>query len=120
MSFPIILLPQKTGHLLLPSVDVRPSRPHGSSEASEKKRASIIPLSSCETDYRSQSKMVLVIPDLSSTTVSLDPHGSTSGAWLVESKSRHGQDVNSRITDVPANVLTNNSTKQQYDEFSGS
>lgn len=80
MSFPIILLPQRTGHLLLPSIEVRPS---------ENKRLSAVGLSSCETDYRNQGETVLVVPDLSSITISLDPHGSTSGAWLVESKSRH-------------------------------
>ena len=88
MRFPIILLPQRTGHLLLPSVDVEPSQPYDHRGADENKLSSALEISSYETDYRNQGESVLVIPNLSSTTVSLDPHGSTNGAWLVESRSR--------------------------------
>ncbi|KAI9836242.1 MAG: hypothetical protein M1819_001579 [Sarea resinae] len=42
----------------------------------------------CETHLASQADVVLVLPDLASTTVGLDPGGAGNTTWLVESKGR--------------------------------
>ena len=42
---------------------------------------------SCELDYQNVGESILVVPDLVSTTVALDPSG-PGGSWLVESQSR--------------------------------
>lgn len=39
-------------------------------------------------DFLDQAESILVIPDLSSSTVSLESSGPGGGAWLVESRSR--------------------------------
>lgn len=41
---------------------------------------------SSETDYRNQGDTILVVSDLSSTTVCLDPGSAADGAWLMESQ----------------------------------
>ena len=43
---------------------------------------------SYETDFQRQSETILVVSDLSSTTVSIDPCSTVARPWLVESKSR--------------------------------
>lgn len=43
---------------------------------------------SCEVDYQNQGESILVVPNLSRTTVSLDPEGGSGGAWLVEAQTR--------------------------------
>lgn len=83
-----MLLPQRVGRLLYPSVDIS-KLSEISDLARERKGSSKVPYVS-ETDYRNQGDTVLVVSNLSSTTVSLDPGNSISGAWLVESKSRPG------------------------------
>jgi len=42
----------------------------------------------CEVDYQSQGRSVLVVPRLSRTTVSLEAEAGGGGAWLVDSQSR--------------------------------
>lgn len=42
----------------------------------------------CETDYRNQADVMLVLPNLKSSTVGLDPVGPGGSAWLVESERR--------------------------------
>ncbi|KAL8949696.1 MAG: hypothetical protein Q9222_004217 [Ikaeria aurantiellina] len=79
-KFPIILLAQKVGHLLYPTIEVRILERSGQ-EAADKGIA-------CEVDYINQSDSILVIPDLSSSTVSLAANNAGGGAWLVDSKSR--------------------------------
>ena len=80
-TFAVLLVPQTTGRLLYPSVEIMPiPKAKGDKDDSEEES----PLSS-ETDYLSQSETILVVPNLASTTVSLDP---ANGAWLVESRSR--------------------------------
>jgi len=44
--------------------------------------------SSCEVDYLNQGESILVVPNLSRTTVSLEAEGANSGAWLVEAQTR--------------------------------
>ena len=82
------MLPQKTGHLLYPSVDVRiTTKPESNrgSKSTEDAPEDIIP---CELDYLDQGESVLIVPDLNSSTVSLESSGPGGGAWLVESRSR--------------------------------
>lgn len=74
-TFALLLLPQRTGQLILPSVEIRVVEDEdGSGDGDEV---------SCETDYRSQAETVEVVTGLESTTVSLD-----GGAWLLETKAR--------------------------------
>lgn len=80
VSFSLLLWPQRTGRLLLPSIDIRPTNDGAGEQAS--------PALSCETDYRDQSRTILVASDLSRTTVNLDPSGG-GGGWLIESQSRN-------------------------------
>ena len=90
-SFDVLLLPQRTGHLLLPSVSIHPNLPRPPSRDEGEATAAADSLISCETDYVNQAESVLVVPDLSSTTVSHDLGGSAGGAWCIESQSRNGQ-----------------------------
>lgn len=84
--FLLLLWPQKTGHLVLPSVEIQSLAPTHSEIGDQDVEARA--LISSELDYQSLGDAVLVVPDLISTTVSLDPSGS-GGGWLVESRSRH-------------------------------
>lgn len=82
-KFSLLLWPQKTGYLLLPALDTRTLvTEHDSSEGS----SAVEPVS-CELDFKNTGETVLVVPDLVSTTVSLDP-GGIGGGWLVESRSK--------------------------------
>ncbi|KAG6988538.1 hypothetical protein G7Y79_00071g097090 [Physcia stellaris] len=77
VTFALLLLPQRTGQLIIPSVEIRVvgnKDEDGDGEGDEL---------SCETDYRSQAETVEVGTGLESTTVSLD-----GGAWLLETKGR--------------------------------
>lgn len=87
ITFALLLLPQKTGHLPYPSLDIQPIIPRQSSEdnTGEKETETMI---SCEVDYREHAQTIYIVPGMSSTTVSLDPSGSIGGAWLVEAKGR--------------------------------
>lgn len=64
--FPILLIPLKSGNLLLPNVEVKQYIP---SQQHQQQIAGII---SSETDYRSNGESVLVLPDVRSTTVRID------------------------------------------------
>lgn len=83
--FAVLLWPQKTGHLVLPALEVHSLR------SSQKQSSDEAPLTqsaiSCELDYQNLGETILVVPDLISTTVSLDPRGN-GRSWLVESTSR--------------------------------
>ncbi|KAL6720132.1 hypothetical protein ACLMJK_002053 [Lecanora helva] len=82
--FPLILWPQKTGHLMLPSLEVHSLRP--SPDQSDEENTTVSEMS-CELDYQNAGESILVVPDLIQTTVSLDPSGH-GGAWLVDSRRR--------------------------------
>lgn len=85
MTIPLILWPQKTGSLLLPSVEIQslPISQERSQEDEEVADSSI----SCDVDYQSAGEAILVVPNLIGTTVSLEPSGA-GGGWLVESRSK--------------------------------
>lgn len=76
------------GHLMFPSIDIQPSPLprvlQSTGDRGDLAESSIV----CETDYHYQSESIMVVSDLSSTTVSIDPSSAEGGAWLVESKSR--------------------------------
>ncbi|WEW55874.1 hypothetical protein PRK78_001308 [Emydomyces testavorans] len=86
-SFPLMLLPQRSGHLLLPSVEVKtfvPQEPQLEPQLTFQRR----PVFS-EVDYRSHGVTVLVTPNLRKTTVSLEETGpSGSGPRLIDSEPR--------------------------------
>jgi hypothetical protein len=77
----LLLVPQTAGRLLYPSVEITPIW-KGQRDQDENVDE---PSLTFETDYLSQGETILVVPNLASTTVSLDPGN---GAWLVESRSR--------------------------------
>ena len=87
-SFAILLLPQRTGHLMFPSIDIRPLSSlrnlQQADDGGDLAQSSI----SYETDYQHYSETILVVSDLSRTTVGIDLNSTTGAAWLVESKSR--------------------------------
>ena len=73
---------------MFPSIDIHlspsPLMLHQTDDQEDSTESSI----SCETDYQHQSETILVVSDLYSTTVSIDPSSTVGGAWFVESKSR--------------------------------
>ncbi|KAL8687628.1 MAG: hypothetical protein Q9224_005096 [Gallowayella concinna] len=87
-KFPIILLPQKTGHLLYPSVEVRVSETHGQGARSDEVEEAADGAVECEMNYVEQSESILIIPNLHSSTMSLDYRNAGGEAWLLESKGR--------------------------------
>lgn len=100
LTFPLALLPQRTGHLLYPTIEIRalPNRPDnpdqrpsgGEIESRLPGEASSgdVPPLHCEMDYRNQGDVILVLPNLKSGTASLDPVGPGGSAWLVDSERR--------------------------------
>lgn len=73
---------------MFPSIDIHPSPLPRVSQQTDDREESAESSIICETDYRHQSETIMVVSDLSSTTVSIDPSSTVGGAWLVESKSR--------------------------------
>ena len=68
-----MLIPLKTGHMLLPNVDIRanikPRDDAPSTKASEQTTLN------CETDYLSYGESVVAIPDVMSSTVGIGDMG---------------------------------------------
>ncbi|GAD95031.1 hypothetical protein NFIA_013010 [Paecilomyces variotii No. 5] len=85
-SFPILLLPQRPGHVLLPGLDIKTfsAVAPASGVPSATTQRKLVP---CEVDYRNLGDTLLVLPDLKKTTVSLS-HSSGGGSWLVDSERR--------------------------------
>ncbi|KAJ5091696.1 hypothetical protein NUU61_006566 [Penicillium alfredii] len=94
--FTVLLLPQKSGHLLLPGLEIRTFVPSTSplspSSAAPEPPATGAPIHRhsipCEVDYRNHGETILVLPDLRKTTVSLAAAGGGGGSWLVDSERR--------------------------------
>lgn len=86
LTFPVTILPQRPGHLLLPTIEVKAS-------ILEKVESDVFPYKktdlSCEVDYKSHASSVLVVPNLRETTVALDSEGSSRRSWLVSSRDRN-------------------------------
>ena len=73
---------------MFPSIDIRPLPSPRNSQQTDDSGDLAEPSISYETDYQHHSETILVVPDLSSTTVGMDLSSTTGAAWLVESKSR--------------------------------
>lgn len=88
-TFPIMLLPQRAGHLLLPALDIKTFVSLSETMHSGAAGTFLLPRKQvpCEVDYHTHAETVLVLPDLKSTTVSLDG-GPGGGSRLVESERR--------------------------------
>ncbi|KAF1982161.1 hypothetical protein K402DRAFT_424748 [Aulographum hederae CBS 113979] len=90
-AFPVMLMPLRPGHLLLPTVEVRyaPARKRPQSQSSAWTAGAALDAKSsarekekeaqgeegevtCETDYQSVSETVLVVPSVKSTTIGLE------------------------------------------------
>ncbi len=102
LTFPLALLPQRAGYLLYPAVEIR-ALGHRPDRTDQRPSAGGVKLESrlggeasssdgsqlhCETDYRNHADVMLVLPNLKSSTISLDPVGPGGSAWLVESERR--------------------------------
>lgn len=85
MTFPILLLPQRAGHLLYPGLEIRPV------DDGSRGSSAHPPAISSELDYQNQGQSVLVVPNLRSTTVAFEPDGSGGVAPLVESQARRSE-----------------------------
>ena len=90
VSFPLLIVPQKMGHLLYPSVSITVPVCHDGSNKMGAHGDSDRPPHTSEVDYRNQGDSLLVISDLCSTTVGIDLEDAVTGAWLVNSQSRNG------------------------------
>jgi hypothetical protein len=82
--FPVLLIPQRAGNLLLPSVEVKCNTPDGNDGHTVLPKRQI----AYEVNYKSQAKSVLVIPNLCETTVSLDAEPAAGRSLLVDSRKR--------------------------------
>jgi trafficking protein particle complex subunit 10 len=102
LSFAVVLIPLREGHLPFPNVDIKPApvakvvKPGTSGyeeDTARTKQAAV----TCETDYKNVGETIRVISDARKTTVSLDASGPQGGAWLLESERRA---VESRGADI--------------------
>lgn len=84
--FPLLLLPQRVGHLLYPSVEVwhAPAKREDGEGGGGGKAAQGGEALSCETDYKSQAKSVHVVAGLSRTTVVVDHEAAENGVRVLE------------------------------------
>ncbi|KAL8841792.1 MAG: hypothetical protein Q9170_000825 [Blastenia crenularia] len=87
-KFTVVLLPQKIGQLQYPSIEIRTTKPQDNGSLSAGAPRAAEDIITCEVDYVNQTESILVIPNLSSSTVTLDSNSSENGAWLVEARSR--------------------------------
>lgn len=88
VMFALLLLPQRTGYLLYPGVEVWhvPAGPEGGEGSGGGVEGQGGEALSCETDYKSQAKSVHVVAGLSRTTVVVDHEAPERGAWVVEAE----------------------------------
>lgn len=89
MTFPLLLLPQRTGHLLYPGVEVwhvPARRDDGGERDGSGREGQGGEAVSCETDHKSQGKSVLVVAGLSRTTVVVDHEAVDNGVRVVEAE----------------------------------
>lgn len=80
-AFEILLLPQRAGHLVYPSLDVR------FADTGEEESA---PLGGCELDYKNHGMAVRIVQGVTSSTVAVDLEGA-GGAWIVEAERRSAE-----------------------------
>lgn len=98
LTFPIMLLPLRSGNLLLPTIDIKPrittSRaqqqptpvPGQAGASSEESTENSLV---CETDYLTRGETIMVIPNVRSTTIGVKEFGSSgAGSVLLRSEPR--------------------------------
>lgn len=100
---PLLLLPQRPGHLLLPIIEVKCFQTDHNSSIGSPDHRNFSPGSfglvhkrteiDCEVDCKTYAKSVLVIPDLRETTIGLEGDGAIRTELLVASKKRGGEGV---------------------------
>ena len=83
-AFPVLLIPQRAGHLLLPSIEVKCTTPEGDHSRTPAPKGQI----AFEVTNQSRAKSVLVTPSLRGTTVSLDTEAAAGRSRLVDSQRR--------------------------------
>lgn len=95
VAFALLLLPQRTGHLLYPGLEVWHVRARrddgekgersggGGGNGRETQGGEAL---SCETDYKSQAKSIHVLTGLSRTTVVMDHDAGENGVRVVETE----------------------------------
>jgi hypothetical protein len=93
LTFPIVLIPLREGHLPFPNVEIKPARVArilrpGAGSPDENATRSVQLIVSCETDYKNAGDTIRVISNARKTTVSLDASGPQGGAWLLETQRR--------------------------------
>ncbi|KAF1961105.1 hypothetical protein CC80DRAFT_436652 [Byssothecium circinans] len=89
-AFDIMLIPLRAGTALLPGVDIR-ARVAPKSEDKRKSGGTVDEEEeqlNCETDYKSSAEVVMVVPDVRSTTVGLGDIGRVGSAVWLEAESR--------------------------------
>jgi len=94
VTFPILLIPQKAGHLLYPSIEIKSVEELGLRDvASPQGTGGLNAGLTCELDYKNQGEAVLVVPNRASTTIGLDLDSGNGGpaAWVVESRVRRAR-----------------------------
>jgi hypothetical protein len=88
LSFPITLLPLRSGNMLLPAVEIRPrikgdKRMSGAPDAPRVEVTGEEEELNCEVDYLDHGECVLVVPDIGSSTVGVGEMGKGAGVvWL--------------------------------------
>ncbi|KAI4199656.1 MAG: hypothetical protein LQ350_004447 [Teloschistes chrysophthalmus] len=88
-KFSVVLLPQRVGHLLYPSLEVRVAQVQDRSRGSRDSTGTVIDDVAHELNYLNQANGILIVPNLSTSTLSLEGNTDAGGgAWLVESKNR--------------------------------
>ena len=80
-AFAVLLLPQRSGQLLLPTLEVSLIEPETGPNATGQDDSQGNQWS-CDVDYLSQAEAIAVVPGLKSTAVAMDLEGSQ--AWLVD------------------------------------
>ncbi|KAG9238664.1 TMEM1 family protein-like protein [Amylocarpus encephaloides] len=90
LSFPVVLIPLREGHLPFPNVDIKPAPTARIARSSVVSEEDLQPKQTvaCETDYRNAGETIRVISNAWKTTVSLDASGPQGGAMLLESEGR--------------------------------
>jgi hypothetical protein len=95
LTFPLLIIPIKEGHLPFPHLEIRPAAQlisHGpttsTTTASIDESGGDVGAVSCELDYRNSGETIHVVSNLKQVTVSLDAAGPGGGAWLLDSEKR--------------------------------
>lgn len=74
LEWPIILVPLKQGHALLPNIEIR-AKPKPKEDPPQPKPSTEPEVLNCETDYLSYGESVVVVPDVRSSTVGVGNMG---------------------------------------------